>query len=322
MIEDKNIIDSAACPSCGEKKMKNLFPADTSHLIFKIIQCTRCGLCRTSPFPADEILRIHDMPVYYGSRENKFIPFIQNIRDSIMQARAGHYLSMLSGIEETPKILDIGCSEGRLLKSFLKYNCKCFGVEHPAYPSDRFIDADRIEYLQGDLECLDLEDNSFDLIFLWHVLEHMDNPSRVLEQVYDLLAPGGFVILTVPNFSSIEAKIFKQSWFHLDVPWHRFHFTGRSIEYLIKKNRFKIAGYSTLCLEQGPYGITQSMLNLLKFPHNSLYEALKGDTGKKNSVLFIPQVLLAVLLFLPALAASFAASLNNRGGVLKLILKK
>jgi SAM-dependent methyltransferase len=322
MIEVKNIIDTTACPSCGEKKITPLFSVNTSCFIFEIVQCTQCGLCRTSPFPTDDILGIHDMPAYYGYGKNKFIPFIQDIRDSIMQARAKHFLSMLTDIKGTPKILDIGCSEGRLLKSFLKFNCQCFGVEHPDYPSERLIYPDRIEYFRGDLENSDLEDNSFDLIFLWHVLEHMDDPAVVMAQVCRLLAPEGLLILAVPNFLSMEAKAFKQFWFHLDIPWHKYHFDVKSMGHLLKKQRLKIIKYSTFCLEQGPFGIIQSVLNNLGFPQNCLYEALKGNSGQRNSFLLTPQILFAILLIIPTLLFTIVSSSKNRGSVLKLILKK
>jgi SAM-dependent methyltransferase len=249
---------SSVCPLCQSKESKILFETETIHSRFDILQCQECDLARTFPFPSDDILRIHDTVQYYGKKENKFIPILQNIRDWLSKIRAKRYLSMIPISIQKPKVLDIGCAEGRLLKSFLEYDCDCYGVEHPLYPKQRFLNSDRIQYFLGDLESLDLKEGSFDIIILWHVLEHLDHPDDVIKWVYDLLASEGILVLAVPYFSSFEAKVFKESWFHLDIPWHRYHFTERSLRYLIKKYHFKMIYRTTICLEQGVYGLLQT----------------------------------------------------------------
>ena len=77
----------------------------------------------------------------------------------------------------------MGCAEGRLLNAFLAYGCECWGIEHPFYPTRRFLNSDRISYLQGDLQAIDLEKKTFDMIILWHVLEHMDDPVSVMQRL-------------------------------------------------------------------------------------------------------------------------------------------
>jgi len=322
MDKVNNDINSDSCPLCCGQRSMPLFSVGTSYSKFSVIRCLKCGLARTSPLPTDETLRIHDISTYYGNETNKFIPVVQKIRDRLMRIRSGYYLSLVSNSVRTPKILDIGCAEGRLLKSFLDYGCKCWGVEHPGYPAERFLNIDQIAYFQGDLGSIDLEEGSFDLIFLWHVLEHMDDPGKVIERLHRLLAPEGYVVLAVPNFSSLEAKAFKQFWFHLDIPWHKYHFNEKSLRYLTEKNRFRIIKNSTLCFEQGPYGLLQSILNAMRFPGNVLYEAIKGNPAQRRSILLLPQILLAVPMLVPVFLVSIAMSILKRGSVIELILKK
>ena len=314
--------DFGPCPLCHGSKMKVLFSTKTALSEFYLVQCNMCGLTRTFPFPSDEVLRAHDIHSYYGKDVHKFNSRVQKTRSLIMRMRAKHYLSFIPDSIQTPKVLDVGCAEGRLLKSFLEYGCQCWGIEHPSYPAQRFLDSDRIVYLQGDLHAIDLPEGAFDLIFLWHTLEHMDNPQLIMSRLYELLTPKGAIIVAVPNFSSMEARRFKQFWFHLDIPWHRYHFDERSIRYLIRKNHLRVFRTSTLCFEQGPYGLLQSILNAMGWPRNEFYEALKGNLTHRRSIHVIIQFFIGVFLLIPVSFVSFLTSNRGRGPVLKLILIK
>lgn len=302
--------------------MKRLFSTKTRSSEFLLLQCAGCSLTRTIPFPDDEILRLHDTSVYYGKNENKFIPVIQRIRNRIMMTRVKHYLSMIPHWVQNPKILDVGCAEGRLLKAFLEFGCECWGVEHPSYPADRFQNADQIRYLQGELGELELPETAFDLIFLWHTLEHMDDPQMVMARLYKLLAPKGAVILAVPNFSSLEARKFKQFWFHLDVPWHKYHFNERSIKHLLRRHNYRLVRMATFCLEQGPYGLFQSLLNAMGWRHNEFYEALKGNLTSGINLSLAIQFLMGIFLILPTSFVSAWTASIGKGPVLKAILRK
>jgi SAM-dependent methyltransferase len=315
-------MDSASCPLCNSRDSSILFEVKTAHSTFYIVQCRQCNLARTFPFPGDDILNIHNKAQYYGRRESKFVPIFQNIRGRLSKSRARKYLSMIPTSIQRPKVLDIGCSEGRLLSSFLEYGCDCYGIEHTSYPERRFLNRDRIQYFYGDLENLDLEERSFDIIILWHVLEHMDNPKAVIGRAHGLLAPDGILVLAVPNFSSVEARYFKGLWFHLDIPWHKFHFSEKSLNYLIKNRHLQIIQKSTFCLEQGVYGINQSILNYMGWPRNEMYEAMKGNILKGRELNLVAQSIISAFLLLPCVFILLITSIMKKGSVLKIVLKK
>ena len=310
------------CPVCHGTEMKRLFSTKIRSSEFHLLQCAHCTLTRTIPFPGDAILRLHDISVYYGKNQNKFIPFIQRIRNQVMRTRVKHYLSMIPPLVRRPKILDVGCAEGRLLKAFLEVGCQCWGVEHPSYPADRFQDAERIQYFQGDLQRLKLPEGGFDLIFLWHTLEHMDDPQLVMHRICELLAPRGAVIVAVPNFSSIEARKFGRFWFHLDVPWHKFHFSDKSLRVLAGKSELRVVHLSTFSVEQGPYGLIQSILNSNSWPWNEFYEWLKGSRSRGRAIQLVLQLYIVIILLIPGFLASILTSFGSNGSELRLILKK
>lgn len=305
------------CPVCKNKKHKKLYSVDTHVSRFDLLRCGSCGLTRISPFPDDEFLEKHGITDYYGKDVNKFIPVLQKIRSLLMSRRAKYYLSYVYHRGKVIRVLDVGCGEGRLLNSFCDLGCECWGIEHRAFPVRRFINDKQIKYRKGNPEQLSFY-GKFNIIFMWHSLEHMDDPSQIFKKINDLLAPGGAVILAVPNFLCLEAGIFRKHWFHLDIPWHKYHFSKESLYYLAEENNLKIIKQSTFCMEQGPYGIIQSLLNKSGLPKNDLYEMLKGNKRFKFSVQFI----IAAVAILPASIFSFLLSLNGNGSVIKMILRK
>lgn len=311
-----------SCPLCHERKTEVLYSEEGSPERLRLLRCGKCELVRTWPQGAGLSYPVEETEAYYGYNENKFMPVVQRLRNSIARMRARRYLRLVSREERTPRVLEVGCAEGRLLLPFHSRGWECWGVEHPLYPAKRFLQRDRIVYLQGELDELGLPEKSFDLIFLWHVLEHMDDPGRTLRKLRRSMKPEGAVIVAVPNFGSLEARKYKKSWFHIDAPWHRYHFNEKSMKYLVSKHGFKISSLNTLCLEQGPYGFIQSTLNALGWPRNELYEALKGKRGQNRSIHLLMQCILATLLAVPALSFTFLAAQRRAGSVMKLVLRK
>ncbi len=314
--------DFDPCPLCDGKNAKVLFHVKKSSLDYVLLQCNACQLTRTFPPPSDDILLDQDIQDYYGKTASKFISVLQGLRNEFMRSRAKGFLSLIPESAHQPKILDVGCAEGRLLKAFCDLGCECWGIEHPKYPSHRFINPDQITYLQGELGSLNLPDESFDLIILWHVLEHMNDPRGTMKRLTEMLAPSGTMIVAVPNFQSIEAEIFKRFWFHVDIPWHKFHFSGRSMERLAQECRLRIMRVNTLCIEQGVYGLLQSALNAMGWPRNELYEALKGAYRMKRLPHLLLQLLIASVFFGPVTVAAMVEVFLGRGAVLKLFLRK
>jgi 2-polyprenyl-3-methyl-5-hydroxy-6-metoxy-1,4-benzoquinol methylase len=79
-------------------------------------------------------------------------------------------------------------------------------------------------------------DERFNVIALWHSLEHLPNPWVVLQLAAERLAPGGILLIAVPNIESYDVSVLKSAWAHLDVPRHLFFYTARSLEKLCSAN--------------------------------------------------------------------------------------
>ncbi|UGS23686.1 class I SAM-dependent methyltransferase [Flavobacterium channae] len=134
------------------------------------------------------------------------------------------------------RILDIGAGTGDFLLECKNQNWEILGVE----PNDK---AKGIAVGKG-IKFADaiekLESNSFDVITMWHVLEHVPDVEHQVAELKRLLKPSGTIIIAVPNFKSYDAKYYKEFWAAYDVPRHLWHFSKTAIEKLFDKQNMNL----------------------------------------------------------------------------------
>ena len=134
------------------------------------------------------------------------------------------------------KILDIGAGTGDFLLEAKNKNWETVGVEPNEKAKSIAINkgvlfADTIEKL---------ESNSFDVITLWHVLEHVPDVAHQVAELKRLLKSSGTLIIAVPNFKSFDANYYKNFWAAYDVPRHLWHFSKTAIEKLFDKQNMNL----------------------------------------------------------------------------------
>jgi SAM-dependent methyltransferase len=135
---------------------------------------------------------------------------------------------------------------------------------------------------------------SFDAITLWHVLEHVHDLSAYVQQLKSLLKERGKLFIAVPNYTSKDAAIYKESWAAYDVPRHLYHFSPRSMQSLMEKHGLKLLGYKPMWYDSFYISMLSSKYkngktNLLASFFNGLSSNLKamGDVKKCSSVIYV-----------------------------------
>lgn len=134
------------------------------------------------------------------------------------------------------RILDIGAGTGDFLVECKNQNWDILGIE----PNDKAkgIALGKGIKFGGTIE--KLESNSFDVITMWHVLEHVPDVEHQVAELKRLLKPSGTIIIAVPNFKSYDAKYYKEFWAAYDVPRHLWHFSKTAIEKLFDKQNMNL----------------------------------------------------------------------------------
>lgn len=246
------------CPVCGSLLpdphmdiRDHFLTGETFHLLI----CRRCGCGVTDPWPEGQ-----EMDRYYQSRDyishsasskgivNKIYLFIRKIA-----IRKKYRLVCNVAKRSRGSILDVGCGSGELLYLFKKKHWNVGGIEPDENTRRKAIS----RYLLpiGDNGSLkDIVTGSFDVITLWHSLEHIANISETLAQLRRILTPDGTLIVAVPNLTSKDAMIYGPFWAAWDVPRHLFHFSYSAIETLMQQHKFRIA--ETLPMKMDAYYIS------------------------------------------------------------------
>lgn len=236
------------CPWCDSNKTQiNLWVKDLflTQETFEIHECNNCGLLFTEPRPSqNEIGKYYQSEEYYSHKENKkgFIPKLYEMVKSINLKNK--YNMATAGLTKG-KVLDIGCGVGDFLQTMEANGWKTTGIE----PSEdaKTIACQRINAtLLLPEEINQLQDESYDLITMWHVLEHIDDLKEEIKQLQRLLKKGGRLLLALPNFKSYDAMYYKEFWAAYDVPRHLNHFCKTSINNVFKNSELKWTNTSKL----------------------------------------------------------------------------
>ncbi len=137
-------------------------------------------------------------------------------------------------------LLDVGCGSGAYGASLLRLGWRVDGVEPDPAAAARAHQAG-LHVQICSIEDAVLPPNHYDVITLWHALEHLDNPVTALQQLRVSLRKRGILIVEVPNWSGIVARWAGSYWFHLDLPRHRLHFTPPSLTLALDQAGFSVS---------------------------------------------------------------------------------
>lgn len=316
------------CSICGATEATPCFSARDylTGETFQIVQCQTCMMHFVSPQPALEEMSRYYPPVYYGDRRSFFEVVTCWIRMRHVQRAQGHH--------KTGTLLDVGCGKGGMLQMLQKKGWRVLGTEFGTHPAQTTGDGDAVDIRYGALEACQLPGDSFDVVTLWHVLEHLTNPRETLREIRRLLKKEGKIILAVPNFGSLQAQWAGRHWLHLDVPRHVWHFTQVHLTSLLEQEGFAIEKRRAFSFEYDTFGFVQSFLNWLLPRQNLLFDLLQQRGALQNPAqpekalhkgdIFggVVSVLLAPWLFLLALLFCLMESTLGYGGTIEVVAQK
>ena len=192
------------------------------------------------------------------------------------------------------RLLDVGCGTGDFISKAQRNNWDAIGIE-PNFKARQIANAKTNNKVLAPDKLKDLQDQSFDVITLWHVLEHLPDTDREIQILSEKLKPNGILVLALPNFKSFDASHYKQFWAAYDVPRHLWHFSRSSINKIAIRHHLKIiktapllfdAFYVSLLSEKYKRG-SNNFLKAFLIGLRSNYKAMK--TLEYSSIIYILQ---------------------------------
>ena len=210
------------------KHFLNVKDYSVSQETFELLYKEDLDMLITNPQPSLEKLPSYYESVNYISHTDGNKSLFEKMYQFVKSIALKNKLKLINSQSEKGKILDIGAGVGDFLAVAKNDGWETFGTE----PSDK---AKAIAIKKG-VSFVDnlsqLENNSFDIITMWHVLEHVPDLENQISELKRLLKPNGTILIAVPNFNSFDANYYGKFWAAFDIPIHLWHFSKTAIQKL------------------------------------------------------------------------------------------
>lgn len=282
------------CPLCGQDQPLPLFLSRDRLMAisgeFQVVQCQFCGLVYTNPRPTMAALARYyppDLPI------NELKPMSLNgrLKDKALAVLAGLYGRYRArwiehhvlALTPTTRVLDVGCG----LASFLYYlktrqGCQTYGVDISPAVVDYVRRQLNIPIYEGVLADADFAERSFDLITMWHFIEHDPEPVRTLGRARDLLKRDGYLIVETPNIAGPVATLFGHRWSQVH-PRHQILYSPETLSHLLTR-----CGFRVVKLARTPLALSFGVSTLFAL----------GLEGFRNRTLWSPKIVIATVLLM------------------------
>lgn len=261
--------------------------------------CAVCGVATTDPWPSDDALE-----QAYGNWYRPPAGRFSGPGDAVLRRTRARLARRLDRFAPPGSVLDVGSGEGALLDALRRVGRNALGLERHSLRPD--VRAAEVEDVDGEWAA----------IVFWHSLEHLRRPGASIAHAAKLLAPAGLLVIATPNAGSLQARVFGNRWFGLDVPRHLVHVPAPALLARLRAEGLQIERVSHLRGGQIVFGWLHGLTGSL--PGNpDLYDAIRRPEAQRGEVSGGRRaaVLAASALMLPlALAGAAVEVAARRGG--------
>lgn len=229
------------CPVCQKTDLKNFIVVQdksVSQESFVIVQCTNCGLKFTNPRPEEAHIGPYYSSEAYISHSDTDKGLLNKTYRFVRSMAVRKKVDLVNSLAKKGKILDYGCGVGYFLQA-----CKKAGWQVEGFEPNQLAREQTEQKLGQKVHHENLTpfiDESFDVITLWHVLEHVHQLNETVKELVRVTKKGGHMVIAVPNADSYDAKKYGADWAAYDVPRHLYHFNKASMQKLLKKHKLDL----------------------------------------------------------------------------------
>ena len=230
---------NATCNLCGglEHTLYDEFQE------WNILKCNGCGYCFTDPRPSPQsVLSYYTLGYFRDEEKKRFDSLDENgaFKRSGALAYEQRIVDIESRVGRRGSLLEVGAATGTFLKVMQSRGWKVHGVEVSAEAVELARRNEHVHLFCGALEEFRTEEK-YDLVCMYHSLEHTPDPAYIIERSYELLNPGGMIVIEVPNLNGFDAKINKERrLMSYDLPRHLSHFTPKVLANKLTQTGFEI----------------------------------------------------------------------------------
>lgn len=289
------------CPLCGNDYLESVMECKdyyASGETYGLAKCSKCGFLLTQNVPDEtEIGRYYETPAYISHSDTRkgLTNSLYHIVRKHMLKRKRRLVENISG-RTNGNLLDYGTGTGYFAQAMKEAGWHVTAIEKSEQARKTALDNFGLQ-VSSEQSFGQLPTGTFHVITLWHVLEHLQNLNEMWEQLRQLLALGGCLIIAVPNCQSADAGYYGNTWAAYDVPRHLWHFSPDTMRQFAEKHGFRLirtlpmpfdAFYVSILSEK----YRQAGLPFVKGMYNGLrawFQARK-QPDKSSSLIYILRV--------------------------------
>lgn len=293
-----NVITYSECPVCNSTNIKEVLRAKdytVSKEIFPIWHCNDCTCRFTQNVPAAEDIGAYYQSAAYVSHSDTKKGVINKLYHTVRNYTVQKKKQLIEKLSRRKKgsLLDVGSGTGAFAAIMQEAGWNVSGLEPDATARENALKNHQLQ-LQTLDALFSFNDKQFDVITLWHVLEHVHERHKYIETFHRILKDDGTLIIAVPNYTSYDAQVYKEFWAAYDVPRHLYHFSPAAMKQLMQQHNFKVVQckpmwfdgfYVAMLSEQYKTGHT----NFIRAVWNGFASNAKamGNAGKCSSVIYV-----------------------------------
>jgi 2-polyprenyl-3-methyl-5-hydroxy-6-metoxy-1,4-benzoquinol methylase len=231
------------CPVCQSSSFSNYLNVEdhtVSHKEFTIQQCNSCYFLFTNPRPSADDIGAYYQSEKYISHHDESKTLMSRVYTSVRDYTIAGKVKMINTlIPGKGSILDVGCGTGNFIQACKQDGWKVSGTEPDQ--GARTVSSGRVgENIYESINHADLSTKTYDIITLWHVLEHVHLLNETVEWLASHLNEKGKIIIAVPNPQSHDALKYGRHWAAYDVPRHLYHFTKNTMSRLLNNHNLTV----------------------------------------------------------------------------------
>lgn len=248
---------------------------------FELFQDSKTDILYTVPQPLDSLGKYYESENYISHTDGKKTIF-ERFYQIAKSINLNNKLNLINEVSKGKKILDYGCGVGDYLEFMQKNGYDVLGME----PNEAARKIAQTKIGQSKVISTELKNinEKFDVITLWHVLEHIPNLNEIIGELKNHLRDNGVLIIAVPNHQSYDAKYYGKYWAAYDVPRHLWHFSDKSMSNLLSHFGMKIEKISPMKLDAFYVSLLSEKYKGNKFGYfNAIKVALKSNYLAKNN---------------------------------------
>ena len=246
-------LELIACPVCGGARSTLIRRAPDRFALaageeYKIVRCLDCGMAYVNPRPVEHVSEEfyrHEGYQPFSSLENRG-SFLDRIYRTVRRVNLRWKRRLVEGywrgsrVANAGRLLDVGCGTGEFLGAMKKGGWAVEGLERNENAAGWASKTWGAPVHTGGVQDLPAGEGLFNVITLWHVLEHLYHPCDALTLLNANLADGGFLIIASPNISGVDSRVYGNNWIAIDAPRHVNHFSPGPLIDLVSRSGFRL----------------------------------------------------------------------------------